>query len=188
MKLPRITVIAVTGVDIEGHQSAIKSTVANLPVPSLSQFIYIPEMTRDDYSHFMVKHLWECIFTDFAFVVQSDGYAIHRDNWINSFLDYDYVGAVFPNGEVGNGGASLRSRKFLALCSALPEPDLPEDAFICQKNRDYMESFGMKFAPMEVASRFSFEHPCDLIPNHSIENSFAFHGSWHLPYAKRLGY
>lgn len=188
MRLPRITVVSITGVDKEGHESAIRKTMELLPIPSMMQMIYIPGMTRDDYSNFMVRNLRDCIFTEFALIVQSDGYAINRENWCDSFLDYDYVGAVFPNGEVGNGGTSLRSQRFINLCSTLPDPDMPEDAFICQKNKEYMESFGVKFAPMEIASRFSFEHPCHLVENHCIENAFAFHGSWHLPYAKRLGY
>ena len=39
------------------------------------------------------------------------------------FFDYDYIGAPWPNNfvnRVGNGGFSLRSKKFLELTAKIP--------------------------------------------------------------------
>ena len=53
--------------------------------------------------------------TDYNLIVQSDGFAINPDAWTDEFLDYDYIGAVWPwyrtKYRVGNGGFSLRSKK-----------------------------------------------------------------------------
>ena len=47
--------------------------------------------------------------------------------WRPEFLDYDYIGAVWPHVldkyNVGNGGFSLRSKALLEACRALPMVD-----------------------------------------------------------------
>lgn len=175
MILPRITVLAVAGVDYHGHQQAVHQTQGLLPARSISSVIWVPGMTRDDYSYFMAKMLWTCFATEFVLVVQADGYAVNPDKWSDEFLQYDYVGAPFPNGEIGNGGFSLRSRQFTVASMLLPDPDIPEDAFLCQKHHEGMCRSGIRYAPFEVARRFSFEHS---VNGSTKEEAFGFHGEW----------
>ncbi|HVZ13763.1 MAG TPA: DUF5672 family protein [Bauldia sp.] len=121
----------------------------------------------DDYSRFCLRDLPRLTSTPFVLLVQWDGYVVEPERWSGVFRKYDYVGApVYEvDGEVwvGNGGFSLRSRKLL---DALPQLTLPagkpEDLVICRINRERLErEFGINFAPVEIASRFSYEirHP-----------------------------
>jgi hypothetical protein len=98
-----------------------------------------------DYSLFMLYGLHLFIKTDFALIVQHDGWVLNGDNWDDRYWNYDYIGApvhiakVTENGDaqyirqfrwvddldhpnkqidiVLNGGFSLRSRRFLQALS-----------------------------------------------------------------------
>ena len=79
--------------------------------------------------------------------------------WTDDFYDYDYGGACFqPSDTVGNGGFSWRSKRLLEACSKLPEgQDHPEDSAISVRFRKELEAQGLKFMPVEITRRFSFE-------------------------------
>nr|WP_233101727.1 DUF5672 family protein [Variovorax sp. IB41] len=85
--------------------------------------------------------LWRVVHTEFALVVQEDGWVVNADNWRDEFLGFDYIGAPIhlakidtPQGTywrnrfawademdkpghvvtpIQNGGFSLRSRRFM---------------------------------------------------------------------------
>jgi tetratricopeptide (TPR) repeat protein len=122
--------------------------------------VVIPDIgSIGDYSRFMVKELADRIETDFALVVQYDGYVLNGRRWRAEFLEHDYIGAPWSRGGVGNGGFSLRSRK---LMQALRDPRIaelvPEDVAICETYRGLLESeYGIRFAPVALAAQFSFE-------------------------------
>lgn len=132
-----------------------------------------------DYSRFMIKELNAYIATDFALIVQYDGFIIDATQWDERFKHYDYIGArwnAVDENSVGNGGFSLRSKRLLA---ALQDPRItefdPEDAYICDHYRELLESrHGIRFAPGKVADAFSF----DGVPRRS--STFGFHGICHL--------
>jgi len=122
------------------------------------------------YSHFMVKNLADYVSTEFVLVAQADGFIMNPWAWTDEFYNYDYIGAPWhvhqlkpgahPSHLVGNGGFSLRSKR---LCDFLrDDPTIhethPEDVVICQKQRFYLEKHGFKFAPVELAYRFSCEN------------------------------
>jgi hypothetical protein len=75
---------------------------------------------------------------------------------------------------VGNGGFSLRSRRFMEACSRIIKIMHPEDHHICRTYRKQLEAEGMRFAPIEVAERFSFEGY--LQPHKILTNQFGVHG------------
>jgi hypothetical protein len=138
--------------------------------------VVIPEIgSIADYSRFMVKELGSRIETEFALVVQYDGYVLSGRRWRAEFHGYDYIGAPWSRGGVGNGGFSLRSRK---LMQALRDPRIaelvPEDVAICETYRGLLESeYGIRFAPVGIAGKFSFE---TLPPP---EPTLGFHGIAH---------
>jgi len=127
------------------------------------------------YSQFMVrglpKYVGDGIDTSHVLVVQRDGYAANPEAWQPPWLRYDYIGAswkgmachyIEPGHEVGNGGFSLRSVRFLKagmVLSALLQEHGPivEDAYLCRHHRLWMEAHGIQYAPLEVAMQFSTE-------------------------------
>jgi len=137
-----------------------------------------------EYNTVMLKEVAEHITTDHALYVQWDGIANDKTQWTDEFLNYDYVGAVWPwepeGKNVGNGGFSLRSRRLLDACLddhiQLTEQRnfTAEDAHIGIDYRDFLESkYSIKFAPTDLARRFSFELG-EHVP------SFGFHGLWNI--------
>jgi len=202
IELSNITLCTVSSVHIEHHIRALKYSsryfkFANtkfisdkeIDQPGI-EWIRCEEMkSQNDYSFFMVNEFYKHIDTDFVLVVQADGFIINPHKWTDIFLEYDYIGAPWPhepqygfagNTRVGNGGFSLRSKRFIELPvqhdfrnRTMNFDTWHEDAFYCIHNRSLLESYGCKFAPLEVAKHFSHEiHEADL---EGIE-PFGFHG------------
>ena len=146
-----------------------------------ARHISIPRLeNRHAYSYFVTKKLLEHIHTSHVLLIQWDGYIIHPQAWDDDFLNYDYIGARWgfhkDNHNVGNGGFSLRSRRLL---EALQDPDIdqfePEDEKICRQYRPLLESrYGIRFAPGELADRFSFE------TTYPQSRPFGFHGLFNM--------
>lgn len=174
-----ITVCAITGVDPIGHMEAIERTQRSIPHYTKMEFKFFSGMTLEEYSVFVVKELHKLITTDHVLLCQADGYGRHIELWDDRFTDFDYIGAPFPNGQVGNGGLSLRSRKFLEASARLDSPRIAEDAYLCQYRREELVNSGINFAPVELALRFSYEHPVEGM-NWSANDSWGAHGEWNL--------
>jgi len=114
------------------------------------------------YSHFMIKELNDYVQTDYVLIVHHDGFILNPDAWTDEFLQYDYIGAPWrykDDKNVGNGGFSLRSKKLLELLANDPYilDTHPEDDRICRMYGDYLKSKGIRFAPEELAKKFSIE-------------------------------
>ena len=132
--------------------------------------------SKDDYSEFMLYEYKNYIDTNHALNVQYDGFIINPQIWNPGWLEYDYIGAPFPpfyrNREnvdeivrVGNGGFSLRSKKFINLFSELNLPILrdgltgiAEDHQQCCMYHSTYKNAGIKYAPVEVAVNFAHEN------------------------------
>lgn len=189
-----VTLVAVSSIELEPTLSALIYsnrylqfekvlflTHANksdfYKVPDYIEFQKIPEIkSKDEYSIFMLYELKKYIKTDYCLTVQYDGFVLHPDKWNNDWLQYDFIGAPWPpfyvNREtpskivrVGNGGFSLRSKKFLNLFSDLNLPlirdglvGIAEDHQQCCMYHDTFVNNGIKFAPVEVAKYFSHEN------------------------------
>ncbi|HEY5971619.1 MAG TPA: DUF5672 family protein [Pseudoxanthomonas sp.] len=125
-----------------------------------------------EYSHFMIKRLGEYFSGSHVLIVQWDGFVTDARQWDPRFLEYDYIGAPWKDGSVGNGGFSLRSRRLVDALQAMQTPEThPEDHCICDRYRAELETrFGIRFAPLELARRFAWEAPD---PGHS---TFGLHG------------
>lgn len=179
-----------TSEPIEPYLSGIFTEMEVINIAPLNSLV--------DYSRFIIKELHNYISTNHCLIVQSDGFVVNPDLWTDEFLKYDYVGAPWPkqvplvsngkisrmldmtNTRVGNGGFSLRSKKLLETSSMIGFENLntqsySEDLIICHYLREKFESQGIKFAPVELAAKFSFELPIKEIErNH--EHTFGFHG------------
>lgn len=140
-----------------------------------------PINSIEAYNQFMIKKINDYIDTDFALIVQYDGFILNPNAWTDEYLGYDFIGAPwYENGQfiVGNGGFSLRSKKLLEILQkdeSLQIPaNEPEDTFICIKKREYLKSKGIKFAPIDLARQFALE----ANEKDGVEwtNQFGFHG------------
>lgn len=136
---------------------------------------------------------------DFCLNVQHDSTIIDASKWHEDYLDYDYIGAPWPMSiiqssdmvagriekipnVVGNGGFSLRTRRFVEESAKLGWEHKNEDLNICVFNYDRMIDASVRFAPPELAAVFSVEHPTsyksftrDLLFTYG---SFGFHGEF----------
>lgn len=193
LSLPDVTICAVTSQDPDAALialqrssalvgfGAVKLITSHKNLSDDAEIVLInPINSIEDYSHFMMKELHKFIDTDFVLIVQWDGFVVDPLCWDPVFLEYDYIGAPWPQFEpgldVGNGGFSLRSARLL---QCLDDDEVrvhhPEDIGICHVNRRYLvDRYGVKFAPSCVASRFSLERPSRKKP------SFGFHGAFNF--------
>jgi hypothetical protein len=135
--------------------------------------------SNEDYSDFIIRKLGDYIQGDYALIIQGDGFIIHPECWTPDFFSVDYIGAPWPkhNETVGNGGFSLRSRRLLdALKNLDADTTHPEDDYICRRHRAELENrYGIVFAPIELAKKFSFEESDPVTP------TFGFHGIYNVP-------
>ena len=193
-----ITIVLVDTYAHELSRRAIDITLSRLPCKEVVVFsdrnifpdgrwIRTNSLTIDDYNLIMLKHLWLHVHTEHALVVQYDGMAAIRDHWDDQFLEYDYIGAIWPwahhppNLKVGNGGFSLRSQRLLNLLkddNVTFRPNLlrNEDLYIGVYYKDWLVSNGVKYPSIELAEKFSHEQFPGYKP------SFGFHGSFNVPY------
>jgi hypothetical protein len=142
--------------------------------PSI-EYVQAPVIrTTEDYSDLLLTNIGQYIHGTHVLVIQWDSFVIHPELWTNEFLNYDYIGPVWPHhpeNPVGNGGFSLRSVKLL---EAIKKPGFtkkhPEDYCICVDNKAFLEQqCDIKIAPMYIAEQFAVERT----PWH---DAFGFHG------------
>lgn len=138
--------------------------------------------------------------TTHALICTWDGFIINPEKWDDSWLEYDMIGAPWPvhfaselqyTHRVGNTGFTLQSRKFLELAKEHKNQYTggPGDKFLCITMHDLFVQKGIKYAPIEIAAKFSWE--CDIEDdiNGSDKTSFGFHGfklPQHHYYNKRI--
>lgn len=154
----------------------------------------------------MIEALNAYVETSHCLVVQADGFVLDPARWRHQFLEYDYIGAPWPEyvsitgpgiwrlrldkNPVGNGGFSLRSKKLLEVTSRLQfdRLDFPiksKDLLICHYLYDDMRAAGIRFAPPEIAALFSIESRQGLY-GQSFDSVFGFHGAHWLEQARSL--
>lgn len=175
--------------------SASKVFTSTKPTRACNHELFkIPSFNYEQYNQFIVRDLSSVVDTDYCLIVQTDGFVINAKKWSDNFFKYDYIGAkwdrnrlayhcqwIYPHikekgpqgiNPVGNGGFSFRSKKLLDLCAAAPQQFAgPEDAYVCNNNRDYFEMHGITYAPEHIADLFSQDPLIDK------ELTFGFHGN-----------
>ncbi len=195
LSLPHVTLIAVSSVNLLATIGALKASMAQVDfgaakllsdcppawLPDGAEWVSISRLTSAaTYSEFILGKLVDHITTSHALVVQWDGHVLDAKKWQSEFMEYDFIGASWPQfsdgHDVGNGGFSLRSRALLEACRATGfRPSHPEDLAIGRHNRSWLEAQGLRIAPRDLADAFSAERAGDPT------KSFGYHGVWHMP-------
>lgn len=220
MTYDQITVVAIYG-DGRGNVAmpALEKTAACFPgckkllITNQHLAVDIPQklcgpLDYYGYSAFCMYALHSYIDTDYALIVQHDGWALSADNWKDDWLNYDYIGGLVHAALVGeefytnfgwigqpnpiviqNGGFSLRSKKFMQALvhnGILPKmytiPMLNnEDVQLTGFLRPALEKVGIKFAPDEEATMFAFEHISPIIHKDvDLTKVFGHHGRFRI--------
>jgi hypothetical protein len=111
----RITLVSVSGLpDARRAADALTLSLRNMPgarallcsparpsnLPSNIDHRRIGALNYHEYSWFMMFALWRMIETDFALIVQDDGWVLDTANWTDEFFEYDYVGPTVHVGRV----------------------------------------------------------------------------------------
>ncbi len=128
----------------------------------------VENLSIEDYNDLLTSHkFYQRIPTETFLIFQTDSIICEEcSDYINEFLEYDYVGA--PNKEwVGNGGLSLRkkSKMIEVLNKNKRMPGENEDIFFTKKENN------LYIPDLKTANRFSNEG------NYS-PNSFGVHKPW----------
>lgn len=184
--------------DIQKHaRTALASTAAQTGVTLIHhtesdrqhRFPGIARSFFPDYEMAMIRepvnHLGSA---SHILMMEWDAGVLNPMAWEPWFLQWDYIGAPWPQhnlpgwppcdgvtNAVGNSGFSLRSRRFCeAVCDALEafkndDRKFCHDAWMCRTIKPWLEERGIKFAPVEVAQKFSCE-------NRIYAGQFGFHG------------
>jgi hypothetical protein len=193
--LPDVTLVAVTSVALRPTVDALTASIQQVDFGKVLLLSDQPPpadadatitwrridrlASRADYSRFMLRDLSSHIETSHALCVQWDGFVLNGQGWDPRFLEYDYIGAVWPQFadayNVGNGGFSLRSRRLLEASKDLPfESWQSEDIVISRICRPRLEELGIRYAPASLARLFAYERTA------SNGREFGFHGAFNL--------
>ena len=195
LELKNVTLISIDGTGRDAnHLKALKYSSQNIKFGDVKfigvkdfgkqnfySYVPIEQMDYNNYNKFCITRLSEFIDTDYALIVQDDGFVVNPVHWSNDNYEYDYIGAPWPknhlfsntqrwpmihtklvesnmNYHVGNGGFSFRSNKLIKEIKNLYNDEylnIPEDALICIGFRKQLEIMNFKFAPYHIAKKFS---------------------------------
>jgi hypothetical protein len=194
LELPTVTLCAVTSVNVTATLDALRTssdqidfaksilfTDADILSDRSVNVVQIDRLSSSSaYSDFLLHELVDHIGTSHCLIVQWDGFVVDAAAWDPRFLDFDYIGAPWPQFHdgrtVGNGGFSLRSRRLMEACRTSGfRAEHPEDIAICRTNRRFLEQeHAIRFADEATAERFAYER---TLPTGA---AFGFHGVFNM--------
>lgn len=111
LKLPNVTLIAVTSVkiyetikaltysmrDIEFGEVVLVTHRKPLGLPKGITYKHTEKITDiDKFNYLMAYELGSYVNTDYIILVHYDGFIVHPEMWRNEFLQYDYIGSPWP--------------------------------------------------------------------------------------------
>ena len=155
---------------IQGYIRIIKIDKANL--------------TREEYSIMLLNSkFWKQFYGEKILIYQEDSIIFKKLD--PKFLKYDFIGAPYPNKEVGNGGLSLRSKHIMIkICQKffdLYETNLNEKAEIIKKYKPYfLDKFGEKYFNNDMYY-FLYGLEKSLLEDLQITNRMKYHNIGILP-------
>lgn len=183
LELPQVTLLVIDCKDVDRAIASLKVSSTNVmfgqtkllttkalsqtlstnvsPIRNLQVETIEPIDNIRAYSKFMIRKLVNYVSTPHVLCTQWDGFIVNHKAWSDDWLNYDYIGAPWwfnDSKTVGNGGFSLRSKRFLKAASNLPIKNFhPEDLVTCRTYRHLLSASGIQFAPENTAERFSLE-------------------------------
>ena len=155
---------------IQGYIRIIKLDKANL--------------TREEYS-IMLLHskFWKQFYGEKILIYQEDSIIFKKLE--QKFLKYDFIGAPYPNKEIGNGGLSIRTKNIMIkICQKffdLHESNLIEKAQIIKTYKPlFLEKYGETyFYNNEYYFLYALER--SLLEDLQITNRMKYHNIGFLP-------
>lgn len=163
--------------------------------------VKINKLNYIEFNNFCIKVVPFFIESNFALYAQTDGYPLNPHLWLEDFLHYDYIGAPWPSHVIkpefndetvggypfgGNGGFSLRSKRFLQLSSQLEYThSLNEDEYVCKEKLKWFQENQIQFSVPSVGKKFSQESEW---PNHhnDLNQVFGFHNRYRVDEAHEI--
>lgn len=152
-----------------------------------SRVIQIPHLDRDAFQTWVVKSVEPYVQSDFLMWVGEDGFPLRPERWSDDFLLYDFLGAPWADGVVGNDGFCIQSRRYLyTLAHEMPwHPGGRNSDWWALHDNDPAK-YGLSIAPVDVARRFSLETL--LNPDYPDASAFGFHGRQVNPHDYQWGW
>lgn len=154
------------------HGNLNKDYVKNMIDNNLSKYKYrlstynlkVNNLTIDEYNKLLVsRDFYNNIQTETFLIFQTDTIICSKfKNNINDFIKYDYVGAPWKNGGVGNGGLSLRKKsKMIEIINKCPYTGINEDVYFSSSCKDVIinkptDKNAMRFSIEQVYNPNSF--------------------------------
>ena len=132
------------------NRDFLESIMSTLPLDRFLPPIPLgmENLTRYDYNALLTSaEFYRAIPTEIHLIFQTDTVILseHR-HFLRMFLRYDYVGAPWKNGWVGNGGLSLRNTaKMLEICEQITPEEVIQDVV-----RQVEEQYGTQPAISEI--------------------------------------
>ena len=186
-----ITALITSTKDIDFGVVKLLSHEKPLDLPDFIEYNEIPKISNiDEYNQFMFMDLGDYISTSHCLTVQDHAYILHPELWTDDWLQYDWIGSpwkIIPNAYLtddgervrnGNGGFSLRSKKLMdaphILGLKLEERQgyFNEDGNLAVYHRAKLLEYGIRYAPVEIASEFAYEN---TVPENEGLLTFGYH-------------
>lgn len=145
------------------------------------EYIQTEKLTHQTLNWFALSKLSDYIHGEFMLSIHDDGFIINPDCWMDEFMNYDYIGAPWPDldwckkNRVGNGGFVLISKKFMNLQQSIPYTLEHYDTCVTNTYYELFKMYGCKYAPIDIASKFSMEHEIPEV-EYDLTKTFGFHG------------
>ena len=136
----------------------------------------INEIDQASYNNLLLsREFWNFLKSEHLLIYQQDS-IMFRDG-IEEFLNYDYIGAPWMQGQsenslgVGNGGFSLRKRSAMLRCL---DKQKPQDCRQGDSVKQYMKSVGLNQIPEDVFfSKTLIDLNLGNVANSQIANGFS---------------
>lgn len=200
-----ITIVSVTGSDLYTQGSAYAISRSYLEMqkkipkeqlccllispqkpdhcPDFIKWIECKPFSYLEYNYFIIYMLHHFIHTDFALIVQNDGFVLNGENWQDAFLDYDYIGAPLntlystQDGFLTQTGQSFWETHF---------DRIPEGYFEAQNGGFSLRSKHLLTLPTQLRLKWSVDlpilseqQPLTMEPNNTLHNEDMFFNTLH---------
>lgn len=148
-----------------------------------ARYIPVPDFPdKKTAGQFYYQHACAGINTDFALMLEWDAGIKDTAMWTPDFLKYDYIGAAWnvrPGDpyDVGNGGFTIMSKRLGVFLHEHPSIPVFTDWDVCRSHRRQIEPNGFKWAPRDLALKFSWE--LTPLPTDGV---FGFHATFTWPW------